>query len=456
MRPFDLGKVLAADGGAWPLFEQHVNPRMVRLLRLIGFDRRWVRGEGPYLWDDRGRKVLDCLAGYAMLVLGRNHPVVRDALEQCLRAAPPGFVQLDAPALAGALAADLKRRVPLDDGFVFFTNSGTEGIEAAIKFARAATGRPTIVYCTRGFHGLAMGSLSINGTATLRAPFGPLLADVREVPFNDRAALEAALRPGDVAAFVVEPVQGKTLAIADATFLGDASSLCRRHGALLVADEVQTGVGRSGRFVALSHDRDARPDIVVLSKALSGGFVPVGAVITRGDVWRRVFAGRDRALVHSSTFHMGPLAMTAAMATLHVHDELNLGERAGALGDDLLARLRQVAASSPLVRDVRGRGLMIGIELDVTPGTATRLPGLDRMRARLLPQLFAMTMLDAHGVLCQATSQGSPVIKLVPPLVIDESDVAWIERAVAGTLAELPRRAAALRRLAQVARNAMR
>ncbi|MEI6474824.1 MAG: aspartate aminotransferase family protein, partial [Planctomycetota bacterium] len=301
---FDLRRLLdehRPDGHR--LFAEHVNPRFATVLRTIGFDRFFVRAEGQYLWDAEGHRYLDFLGGYAVCNVGRNHPTVKQALRDCLDMNLPSMVQFDAPPLAGMLARELTRRIGRGLDRVYFTNSGTEGVEAAIKFARTATGRPGILFADRAFHGLTMGALSLNGCQSFRQGFGPFLPETRMVRFGDLADLEGALRAGDVAAFIVEPVQGKGVHIAPEGYLAEASRLCHQYGALFIADEVQTGICRTGKFLAIDHDPGCEPDIVVLSKALSGGLIPVGAVLVRQRIWDKTFSSLDRAIVHSSTFH---------------------------------------------------------------------------------------------------------------------------------------------------------
>ncbi|MBL9141120.1 MAG: aspartate aminotransferase family protein, partial [Phycisphaerae bacterium] len=287
---FDLAERLGrAQAGARQANRTHGNPALARLVDTLGFDRVYQRGEGQYLWDSEGNRVLDCLAGYGALAIGRNHPVVRDALEQCLRLAPPSWVHFEHNALVGEAARMLKEHCGPGLDHVFFTNSGTEGVELAIKLSRRHTGRSEVIGWSDSFHGLTCGSLSMNGSEELQRGFGPLLPGASLVPFGSLQDLERALSSQAVAAFFIEPVQGKTLRTLAPGVLRDVQSLCRRYGTLLVADEVQTGVGRTGRFLATHHD-EVQADIVVLSKALSGGFVPVGAVLARADVWQSTFS----------------------------------------------------------------------------------------------------------------------------------------------------------------------
>src|SRR5436190_10237670 len=301
MPSIDVAEILRERAGeAESLHARHMNPQFVRVLRAIGFDRTWVGGEGADLIDAKGERYLDLLAGYGTFALGRNPAAVREQLERVLQAGTANLPELGVTVLPAALAEELLARAPDSLGAVLFTNSGTESVEAAIKLARAATGRPRIVYCEQGFHGLTLGALSVNGNEEFRERFGPLLPGCVPVPFGDLDALRRELQAGDVAAFLVEPVQGKGVRLPSPAYLGEAQEVCRAHGALFALDEVQTGLGRTGRFLALEHWQ-LRPDLVTLSKALSGGYVPVGALLSSRDVFDRVFDRMERAVVHGST-----------------------------------------------------------------------------------------------------------------------------------------------------------
>ena len=416
------------DGGncdPFELFSNHINPRLARVLQLIGFDRHWQRGVGPYLWDENGQRYLDLLAGYGVFNVGRNHPYIRDALIDHLMSDAPSLIQLEAPLLAGRLAERLKGLVNNRLERVYFTSSGHEGIETAMKFARAATGRGVFIRASAAFHGLSTGALALNGTPSFREPFGATMILVREVPFNDLDALEAALHPGDVAAFVVEPVQGKRVSIARPGYLREAARLCRRHGALFVVDEVQTGLGRTGRMFAFEHDDNVDPDIVVISKALSGGFVPVGAVLYRKRIYDRVFSSLERCVVHSSTFGMGAMAMAAGLAVLEVLEHGRLASRAEALGDRLGSGLSAIKNRNEFVHDVRWQGLMLGLEFGPPRSLALKAAwrlahGLDQ---GLFCQTLIMPLFAKHHMITQVAGPGVDIIKLIPPLVIDETDV---------------------------------
>ena len=418
------------------LHARHLNEQMVRVLRAIGFDVGFARGEGPYLYDRDGRRYLDLLSGWGVLALGRNHPRLREALASVIGSDLPNLVQMDVPVLAGVLAERLLRHVPWLDK-VFFANSGTEAVEAAVKFARAATGRPGIVHCDHAFHGLTYGALSLNGDDIFRKGFGPLLPGCAAVPFGDLAALEAALAPRQAAAFIVEPIQGKGVNMPGDGYLAAAAALCRRHGTLFVADEIQTGLGRTGRFLAVEH-WGVEPDLVLLAKALSGGHVPVGAVLTRKWIFDKVFDRMDRAVVHGSTFAKNDLAMAAGIATLEVLESEKLVERAARLGDRLLASFEDMARRYEFVRAARGKGLMLGIEFG--PPRSLKLKAawsmIEAVNRGLFCQLITVPLFKEHKVLSQVAGHANHTVKLLPPLVIDEADCDWIEGAFDAVIAD--------------------
>ncbi len=412
------------------LHEQYLNAQMVRVLHTIGFDVRYTKAEGSYLFDAEGNRYLDLLSGWGVFALGRNHPRVVEVLRDVLAAELPQLVQLDVSPLAGLLAERLIARVPYLEK-VFFCNSGTEAVEAAIKFARCATGRSKILYLSGAFHGLTYGALSLNGDERFREGFGPLLPDCEVVPFDDLEALERALCGGDVAAFIFEPIQGHGVDVPSDAYLPEAARLCAKHGTLLVADEVQTGLGRTGRFCAVEH-WGVEPDLVLLAKALSGGFAPLGAVLTRKAIFDRVFNRMDRAVVHGSTFGKNNLAMAAGLATLEVIEEERLVERAASLGGELLQKLGALVPRFEFLKEVRGKGLMIGMRFGEPESlklkTAWKL--LERANAGLFCQMITIPLFARHRILSQVAGHGTHVVKFLPPLILSEADAQWVLGAV--------------------------
>jgi len=423
----------------YALHTQYLNEQMVRVLKTIGYDVGFVRGQGQYLYDRKGDKYLDCLSGWGVFALGRNHPVVAGALRQVLDAELPNLVQMDVSPLAGIMAERLLKRAPYMEK-VFFANSGTESVEAAIKFARAATGRATIAYCSHAFHGLTYGALSLNGDAIFRKGFESFLPDCREVPFNDLAALEAALKSRDVAGFFVEPIQGKGVHVPNDDYLAGVQALCKKYGTLFVADEIQTGLGRTGRFLACEH-WGVEPDIVLLSKALSGGHIPVGAVLTRKWIFDKLFNRMDRAVVHGSTFAKSDMAMAAGLAALAVLEDERVIENAATQGARLMAALQDMVGRYELLKEVRGKGLMIGIEFGPPRSLGLKMAwkALEAANVGLFCQMITIPLFKEHKILAQVAGHGSYTVKLLPPLIITEQDCDWLIGALDAAIADAHR-----------------
>ncbi len=418
----------------YAMHTRHLNAQMVRVLKTIGYDAGFCRGTGQYLFDRDGNRYLDLLSGFGVFAIGRNHPRVRDALKSVLDSDLPNLVQMDVSTLAGVLAERLLSHAPYLDK-VFFTNSGTECVEAAIKFARAATRRQAIVYCEHAFHGLSYGALSLNGDAMFRDGFEPLLPDCHSVPFNDLGALEKMLAWRKVAAFIVEPIQGKGVNLPDDGYLAGAAELCRKHGTLFIADEIQTGLGRTGRFLAVDH-WGVEPDMVLLAKSLSGGHVPVGAVLTRRWIFEKLFDRMDRAVVHGSTFAKNDLAMAAGIATLEVLESERMIENAARMGERLLSAFSRMQRYE-FLREIRGKGLMIGIEFG--PPKSLKLKAswsmIEAANKGLFCQLITIPLFKEHHILTQVAGHGSHTVKLLPALTLTEADCDDIETAFDAVIA---------------------
>ncbi|MER5307441.1 aspartate aminotransferase family protein [Streptomyces sp. NPDC002773] len=421
---FDLRALLSERGGErYELHAKHLNHQLPRMLHTIGFDKVYERAEGAHFWDADGVDHLDMLAGFGVMGLGRHHPVVRKALHDVLDAQLADLTRFDCPPLPGLLAERLLGHSPHLDR-VFFGNSGTEAVETALKFARYATGRPRVLYCSHAFHGLTTGSLSVNGEKGFRDGFAPLLPDTA-IELGDLEALERELRRGDVAAFVVEPIQGKGVHEAPPGFLRAAQELLHRHGALLIADEVQTGLGRTGDFYAYQHEEGVEPDLVCVAKALSGGYVPVGATLGKDWIFKKVYSSMDRVLVHSASFGSNAQAMAAGLAVLSVMESEDTIAHVRRIGGLLRSRLEELVPRYELLHEIRGRGLMIGIEFGrpSSLGLRGRWTMLQAARKGLFAQMVVVPLLQRHRILTQVSGDHLEVIKLIPPLIIDEADV---------------------------------
>jgi ornithine--oxo-acid transaminase len=422
---FDLPGLLAARAGEGPqLWSRYLNPQTAKVLHSVGMDRQWVRAEGPYLWDDSGRRYLDWLAGFGVFGVGRNHPVVRQAVKDVLDADLADMVKMDTPLLAGLLGEALVQRAPYLDR-VYLCNSGTEAVEAALKFARCATGRSRVLFCSHAYHGLTAGSLSVNGSKDFTDGFGPLLPSTM-VPLGDLEALRREVARGDVAALIVEPVQGKGVHVPPPGYLTAAADLLHAHGALLICDEVQCGLGRTGRFFGFEHD-GVQPDLVTVAKTLSGGIAPIGATIGTERIFAKVYSNMTRVLVHDTTYSHNNTAAAAGLAALSVLDDEGLIANAAERGAELAAALQEAATRYDFIADVRGRGLMIGIEFG-KPRTLRRRARYSPMtlaRKGLFTQMIVCDLFEHHRILTQTASDHADVLKLLPPLTTTSADVEW-------------------------------
>jgi len=423
--PIDIKKIVADRlGENYDLHDRYVNRTLVAVQRTIGFDKIYERAEGAYLYDREGNAYLDFLSGYSVFNIGRNHPAIKKAIADVLELDLPNMVQMDCALLSGLLAEALVKRMPAHLDSVFFCNSGAEAMEGAIKFARAATGRAGLVALESAFHGLSMGALSVMGCASFREGFGPYLDPVERVSIGDLAGLEKVLATKQFAAFIIEPVQGKGVHYPHDDFFAKAQELCRKYGTLLLCDEVQTGLGRTGRFLGFEH-WNLEPDIITLAKSLSGGYVPCAAIVMRREIYQKTFSRLDRCVVHSSTFGRNNLAMACGLATLQVLDEEKLVENAAIMGGLLLKKLDALKEKHSLIKEVRGKGLILAIEFQEPKELAAKLGWkfLHKVEPELFPQMVVTSLLSRHRILSQVAAHGVDVIKILPPLMIGEKEV---------------------------------
>ena len=450
MGAVDLKGLLAAGGDDHARWARTINPQFVRVLRTIGFDRTWSRADGAYLFDDEGNRYLDMLGGFGMYNVGRNNPRIRVALIDALELETPGSVQLGVTALPGLLAEALLERTPARLERVLFTSSGTEAVEAALKLGRAATKRTRVLSAESGFHGLTLGSLSANGNDVFTSRFQPLLPGFDRVPFGDLDALERQLQSEDVALFLVEPIQGKGCTLPPEGYLEGAQALCRKYGTLFCVDEVQTGFGRTGKLFAFEH-WGLEPDLVPVAKSLSGGYVPVGALMMSRAVHEAVYDSMEHAVSHGSTFAPNELAMAAGLATLHELDEQNLIEHAARLGEKLLNETRTLVDEFKVVHDVRGLGLMWAIEFGEPESGSMSWRLIERMQPGLFAQLVVAPLFSKHRILSQVAAHKLAVIKILPPLVVTDEDIDYFVDALTATIKRAQRMPSSLTRFALTA-----
>ncbi len=409
------------------LHEQHLNNQMVRVLRTIGYDRNYKKAVGQYLYDEDNNEYLDLLSGFGVFAVGRNHPTIINALKETLTLELPNLVQMDVSLLSGLLAEKILATTPDNLTKMFFSNSGTEAVEAAIKFARYTTKRERIVHCEHSFHGLTLGALSLNGEEIFKQGFGPLLPNCNAIPFNDLDALEKALSTKDVAAFIVEPIQGKGVNVPNDNYLTEVERLCKKYGTLFVADEIQTGLGRSGKFWAIDH-WNVKPDMILMAKALSGGFIPVGAVAMTKKIMDTVFDRMDRAVVHGSTFSKNNMAMAAGLATLQVMEDEKLVENSAKVGEDIINAINALSSQYEFLKEARGKGLMIAVEFQSPKSLKLKAAWamLEAANKGLFCQMVTIPLFKEHRVLTQVAGHGMNVVKLLPPLNLTQKDRDWI------------------------------
>jgi acetylornithine/succinyldiaminopimelate/putrescine aminotransferase len=422
---FNLAELMDSRRGEnYQLHAKYLNPQLTKVVKTLGFDSFYECGEGCYLYDAEGKRYLDLLSGFGVFALGRSHPVVKDALRQALDADLPNMVQMDCALLPALLAEQLVARSHSSIERVVFANSGAEAVEVSMKFARASTGRSRIIYHAHAYHGLTLGALSLNGSADFKSGFGPLVPGATEIPFGDLEALKKELRRGDVAAFIVEPIQGKGVYELDAERWRAMEAAVHEAGALFICDEVQTGIGRTGKFYAFEH-YGLTPDIIAVSKALSGGYVPVGAMLASDRIVRSVYSSMERAMVHSTTFKGNQLAMVAGLATLQVFDDEHIIDHAAAMGDMWKMKLGALAERHEFIHDVRGEGQMIGIEFGkpVSSGARRRWRLVEATRTAMFSQTLVVPLFQRYGILTQVAADNVNIIKLLPPLIAGEPEI---------------------------------
>ena len=400
------------------MYSARINPGLCGLLSLIGFDRRFVEARGTVLTDEDGQEYLDFLAGYGSVSLGHNNPEVLEAIRRVDRA--PNILQASLGLLAAPLAEALAALSPGALEKVFFGNSGTEAVEGALKVARAATGRRGFLSADQGFHGKTLGSLSVSGRDKYRRPFEPLIPGCVRVPFGDVASLSRELETEQYACYIVEPIQGEGgIVVPPEGYLAEAQRLCRETGTLLIVDEIQTGFGRTGYLWGCDVD-GVEPDLMVVAKALGGGVVPIGAYLSTEGPWKKVYGTRDTCTLHTSTFGANTRACAAGLKSIEIVLRDDLAQRARRLGSRMLGELQRIAEGSSLIKEVRGRGLLIGVEM-YEPRVAR---GISH---EFLAASIAGLLLQEHGILTAYTLNNPNVIRFEPPLTVSEAE---IDRAV--------------------------
>lgn len=386
-------------------YEKYINPAQAKLFRFMGLGSVEGHAEGWTITDTAGREFIDCLGGYGMFALGHRHPKVVDAVEKALHTMPMCGKVLFNRQMAD-LAEALAEITPGELQYSFFVNSGTEAVEGCLKVARLATKRTKFVAANNAFHGKTMGSLTATGRDLYRDPFKPLLDGFTHVPYGDIAAMEAAVTE-ETAAVILEPIQGEGgIIVPPAGYLRQVKELCEAKGALFIADEVQTGIGRTGKWFGVDHD-DVKPDLMACAKALGGGVMPIGAIIGTPKAWQGLV---EAPFLHTSTFGGNQLACAAGLAAINAIKEENLLERGAEAGAYLKAGLEKIAAEFPsVIKEVRGRGMMIGIEL-TKEGAGGML----------------MSLMIDKSIIVAYTLNNPKVIRMEPPLIMPKEVVDYV------------------------------
>jgi putrescine aminotransferase len=416
------------------LFGKYVNPGLKTLQSVVGFDKRFVRADGVSVYDEDGNRYLDFVGGYGCLPFGHCPKDILAALDEVKEV--PNYLQVMTSPYQAALAHDLAQIAPDGLEITFFSNSGTEAVESALKLARGAMGEGVFVYCSGAFHGKTLGSLSVGGREKYKKPFVPLVPGTVEVPFGDAAALEKALRENKVVAFITEPIQGEGgVIVPPPGYLRKARELTEKYGALLILDEVQTGFARTGKMFAADHE-GVRPDILCLAKALGGGVMPVGATMATKKVWERAYGGLSRAVLHTSTFGGGARACAAALATIGKIAREGLVEKSARLGAYCLDGLRTLKERYKIIEDVRGMGLLMGIEFRKPGGILDILTAgsVNKIAEEYCGALVASELMKRHRVISVYTLNNPNVIRLEPALIVEKEEIDFVLNALEDVL----------------------
>jgi putrescine aminotransferase len=422
------------------LNKTYLNPGLTELMALLELNINFVRSDGTVIWDEDGNEYLDFVSGYGTLNLGHNPRVVLDAIERVKGL--PVLIHNAPSILAGVLAHNLAQVTPGDLQRCFFCNSTAEAVEAALKLARAATGRPRLVYCDNAMHGKTLGALSVSGGECFTSPFQPLLPECQKVPYGDTVALEMVLRDERAACFLLEPIQVEGgVIIPDEGYLRKIREICSRYGTLLIVDESRTGLGRCGEIFACMRE-EIDPDVICLPGFLGGGVFPVGGFITTAEIWDRAYGGVEKCLLHSSGFGGNVLAMAAAITVLQEVIDQDLSGHARGKGAYLMQRLKELARDNGMIKNVRGSGLLLGIEFSPLSQSAREaladesaaIPGEDFPASLVISKLF-----KKHRIISAFTDNDPNVLRIEPPLTVTREQLDQFVEALDDTLKSMSR-----------------
>jgi len=398
-------------------YRTYINPGLASILSMVGYDKKFTKAHGVNVFDSEGNKYLDFLGGYGSMNLGHNHPEIIEALNKI--ADFPNILQISMSSVAGALGETLANITPGNLKKTFFCNSGAEATEAALKLSRISTGRKAILYAENSFHGKTLGAVSVTGRKKYQEPFFPLVPECFSIAYGDVDVLEKELKTKKYAAFIVEPIQGEGgIIVPPNGYLKDAEKLCKDNGTLFIADEVQTGLGRTGNLFATQYER-VEPDIMILSKSLGGGVMPIGACISTEEVWSKGYGSRDRCLLHTSTFGGNARACAAGLKTIEILIREDLATNARIKGESLLKSLKEVAEKYQLVKEIRGRGLLIGAEF-YEPKI---VKGLSK---EYLAGMVSGILNQQYHIITAYTLNNPNVIRFEPPLIVTDEHIDYV------------------------------
>lgn len=401
--------------------KKYLNPVLTKMMGTLNFDKQYVKAKGTKVWDSDGNEYLDFLGGYGALSLGHNPEEVTIAIKEVLDKKFPNILQASIGTVSAALAQLLAEITPGELRHSFFTNSGTESVEGALKTARAASGKKVILSTIGAFHGKTFGSLSASGREKYKKPFEPLLQNFEQIPFGDTETLEKRLKKKDVAAFIVEPIQGEAgVIVPPLGYLKKVRQICDEYETILIMDEVQTGFGRTGRLFACDYEKIA-PDIMALSKAIGGGVMPLGAFICNDKIWNLAYGNMEKCTLHTSTFGGNALACAAGIASINTIIQKNLSKEAEQKGSYFLKRLNGLKSKYDIIKEVRGKGLLIGIEFMQPEGLIKKIAG--NVVYEYLASLISGILFNEYRIITAYTLNNPNVIRLEPPLIVSMQEI---------------------------------
>lgn len=411
-------------GEIYKIYKEYANYSLANLLSLLDINRNYVRAQGTKVWDEKGEEYIDLLAGYGSLNLGHNPFEIIEALHKVERL--PNLLQSTTPVMTAVAAKNIALITPGKLKSVSFSNSGAEAVEGALKLAKIASGKDKVIFCEHSFHGKTMGALGVMGEEKYKKPFGSIMSNTYGVPFGDLEALEESLKNRDVAAFILEPIQGEGgIVLPPEGYLENVRKICDQYATLLIFDEIQTGLGRTGKMFACEH-YSVTPDIMCLAKSLSGGIMPIGAVITTEELWKKAYGGVENCMLHTSTFGGNTWATAAATATIETLLSTDIIEKTEEKGNYILEKLKKVMDKYSMIKGIRGKGLLIGIEFEEQQrGITNKLTGgkLNDLSQNYIGSMIVGELLNKHNIIAAYTLNNPNVVRFEPPLTISYEEI---------------------------------